>query len=172
MGTESWGWDGVCSFFCISWLPDQIPPQSVCWSFHATCPTVTSKPACGCFKEWFHDVTHFSSLEGKPPFTWAALCLAPRWSGGSWGKSFSAFVSQHPVYCLGFWSVLPDALALPPQRQMKEEEETCARDKCLFLAIRGIPDLHLCFPVPVPCWHQDGNLLWQLVARSPCLAFK
>lgn len=93
-------------------------------------------------------------------------------AGGAGGNPSSAFVSQHPVYCLGFWPVLPDALALPPQRQMEEEEETCAQGKCLFLAIRGIPDLHLCFPVPVPCWHQGGNLLWQLVARSPWLAFK
>lgn len=52
--------------------------------------------------------------------------------GGAGGNPSSAFVSQHPVYCLGSWPMLPDALALPPQRQM--EEEACARGKCLFLA--------------------------------------
>lgn len=73
-------------------------------------------------------------------------------AGGAGGNPSSAFVSQHPVYGLGSQPSFPDALALPPRRQM-EEEETCARGERLVRAARGIPDLHLCFPAPAPCWH-------------------
>lgn len=44
------------------------------------------KRVVGVLKERLHSVTHFSSLKGWPPFTWAALCLAPRWGGGEPGK--------------------------------------------------------------------------------------
>lgn len=76
--------------------------------------------------------------------------------GGARGNPSSAFVSQHPVYCPGSWPSLPDALALPPWRQM-EVEETCAQGRCVVHERRGIPDLHFCFPVPASCWHQGGD---------------
>lgn len=53
------------------------------------------KRVVGVFKERLHSVTHFSSLKGWPAFTWAALCLAPRWSRG---KSFLCLCV--PVSCL------------------------------------------------------------------------
>lgn len=55
----------------------------------------------GVFKEWLHSVAHFSSLKEWPPFTRAALCLAPLWGGGSQGKSFLCLCV--PASCLLPW---------------------------------------------------------------------